>query len=575
MLDPTLSMVLTLHSNPGVYALLIGSGISRSAGIPTGWEITLDLIAKLALIKQVEPKPDPETWFIRTFGVEPTYSNLLEHLSPASTERYTLLRTYFEPNEEEVEEGTKVPTKAHLAIAKLVKRGTVKVIISTNFDKLLEKALGVEGITPDMISSEDALQGAMPLVHSSCTIIKVNGDYTDTRIRNTVAELAEYPPGLVTILDRIFDEYGLIVCGWSAEWDIALRNCLIRTRTRRFNLFWAVKGEVTEAAKVLIDQKRADVVKIESADAFFTDLLDKLETLRAIQSQHPLSTKLVVEAAKRYMVDEKYRIKLYDLINEEVNIFQEGRSTSQFDTSKGFSTLEFQQLMQSYEELSSTLRALMNIITLHGNDSQFSSVSRVMQIMLSRSRNEGYETLVQLRAYPALLILYSCGLVALSSGNLKRLGRMLYETSAARDGKPLIGQVIIPVVFAGDSQKRIKDASRDYTPASNHIFALLQAELKDYFESTDDFEDAFDKFEYLLSLVYVHKVESGWSPVGRYAWKHKYAPRFHGGETRTPIDSWLRDGRLLKSEFFNADPGELTKANDSLQAFLAKIGWYR
>lgn len=46
-MDNTLtSIAFALQSNKGVYALLLGSGISRSAGIPTGWEIVLDLIKK-------------------------------------------------------------------------------------------------------------------------------------------------------------------------------------------------------------------------------------------------------------------------------------------------------------------------------------------------------------------------------------------------------------------------------------------------------------------------------------------------------------------------------------------------
>jgi len=46
MIDPIISLAFSLHSTKGVYALLIGSGISRAAGIPTGREIVQDLILK-------------------------------------------------------------------------------------------------------------------------------------------------------------------------------------------------------------------------------------------------------------------------------------------------------------------------------------------------------------------------------------------------------------------------------------------------------------------------------------------------------------------------------------------------
>ena len=52
MNNEALNLALSIYSNPGVYALLLGSGISRSAAIPTGWEIVNDLIAKLKILSK-------------------------------------------------------------------------------------------------------------------------------------------------------------------------------------------------------------------------------------------------------------------------------------------------------------------------------------------------------------------------------------------------------------------------------------------------------------------------------------------------------------------------------------------
>ena len=41
-IERTQMMAFNLHNSPGVYALLLGSGISRDAGVPTGWEIVKD-----------------------------------------------------------------------------------------------------------------------------------------------------------------------------------------------------------------------------------------------------------------------------------------------------------------------------------------------------------------------------------------------------------------------------------------------------------------------------------------------------------------------------------------------------
>ena len=37
-----------MESQKGIYALLLGSGVSRSAAVPTGWEITIDLAERVA-----------------------------------------------------------------------------------------------------------------------------------------------------------------------------------------------------------------------------------------------------------------------------------------------------------------------------------------------------------------------------------------------------------------------------------------------------------------------------------------------------------------------------------------------
>lgn len=66
-LNDDIKIAFSLQSSPGVYALLLGSGISRSAGIPTGWEVVLDLINKVSLIEGKSSLTDPEKWYIEKY----------------------------------------------------------------------------------------------------------------------------------------------------------------------------------------------------------------------------------------------------------------------------------------------------------------------------------------------------------------------------------------------------------------------------------------------------------------------------------------------------------------------------
>ena len=67
MIDPVHSLAFSIQANRGVYAVLVGSGVSRAARIPTGWEVTLDLIRKLAKLCGETCDPAPELWYRKKF----------------------------------------------------------------------------------------------------------------------------------------------------------------------------------------------------------------------------------------------------------------------------------------------------------------------------------------------------------------------------------------------------------------------------------------------------------------------------------------------------------------------------
>ena len=324
MIDPVHALAFSVQSNRGVYALLLGSGVSRASEIPTGWEITLELVRKLASLHGDDPDPTPESWYHEKYGKEPDYSDLLDQLTGTPAERQQLLRGYFEPNEQEREEGLKQPTEAHRAIAALAAQGYIKVILTTNFDRLIENALRDAGIEPTVLSSPDHVQGALPLVHTPCCVIKLHGDYLDTRIRNTPSELQTYPPEFDELLAQIFDEFGLIVCGWSAEWDEGLRNSIYRSKSRRFTTYWATRGEPGEAAGRLISHRKAEIVSIYDAEQFFQTLRENVEAVEEFSRPHPLSSGAAVAALKRYMSEPRYRIQLSDLVGDAIGKVLEG-----------------------------------------------------------------------------------------------------------------------------------------------------------------------------------------------------------------------------------------------------------
>lgn len=88
-MDQILPLAFSLHSGPGTYALLLGSGVSRVAGIPTGWDVTVDLIGKLsaAVGEAEEAWPDPAVWYRERYKEEPDYSRVVHRLAGSPEDR--------------------------------------------------------------------------------------------------------------------------------------------------------------------------------------------------------------------------------------------------------------------------------------------------------------------------------------------------------------------------------------------------------------------------------------------------------------------------------------------------------
>ena len=556
--EPALKLAMSMHANPGAYALLVGSGVSKSAGIPTGWEIVLDLIRKVATIEREKPTPELETWYQQRFGETPDYSKLIDRLTTTSAERMKLLQPYFEPTEEEREQSLKVPTSTHRAIATLAKHGYVRMILTTNFDRLIEMALEEAGIVPDVISSDDDLRGAMPYVHSQCVVVKLHGDYRDTRIKNTVEELANYSQELNKFLDRVFDEFGLLVCGWSSAWDTALRNAILRAPTRRFTTFWLAKGDPTAEAKRIIQQRRAEVIHIESADQFFTELRENVESLEELDRFHPVSTAVAVATVKRYLAEPRHRIRLHDLVHEETERVYQELLSERFETHVDKSTKEaFQQRMREYEALMERLAAMLAALSYHDTGENSYLLTRCIERLTQVPRQEGDDALTKLQYYPALLLTYAAGISAIAAKHFHNLAAILkepkYRESPHDDKKPAIKKLKVEWVFKNNNWVPRQNAERGYTPANDYLFDLLRPALQDYLPEDAGYEETFDTFGYLLALTYLDIVSERFAPNVRSGWCYTGA-----NWDRSPLAEFVRKGLeqgsewgLLKAGFFN------------------------
>jgi hypothetical protein len=523
MIDRGLALAIAIASDPNTYAVLIGSGVSRAAGIPTGWEITLDLIAKVAAAEGIETGSDPVAWYRDRFGADPDYSTLLAALSPRPAERTALLRSYFEPTAADREQGLKTPTAAHRSIARLVAAGWLRLIITTNFDRLMEEALTEVGINPVVIANDTAAESAPPPDRSQCTVVKLHGDYLDTRLRNTPSELAAYGPHLTQFVDRSLEDYGLVVAGWSAQWDTALRDAVQSRAGRRYSMYWVRRGELSAEAVMLVSTSQAGVIAAESADAFFGRLLEQVQAVASLSKGRPISDRVAVATIKRLIPRPDEFIRLEDYFSE----LQTGAldSTRELHDPAGTASDDtYLSRLGQYEAAAVAIAGSAAAICAWGDDIEL--VKRAIGRLTRVPPTGGFTSWLALRKYLPSLVFYAAGCAATHRQRFSELGqlfsvRLEIEGQERRAAEALAAVAVLQGNVVSREELRLegKDPSRQHrrTPSSDRYLRVLRPALSDVIVDDGEYEAGFELFELLLAIYLA--IHTGASAPGRFAWR--------------------------------------------------------
>jgi len=518
------SISFSIFSNKGIYALLLGSGISRNSGIPTGWDIVIDLIKKLAVLKNEKCEPTPQEWFEKKFGIEANYSTILGELAKTPGERLNLLKPYFESSKE-----LQQPSKAHSYIAKLIKGGYIKVVITTNFDRLLENALRNEGIEPTIIKHHEDIKGALPIVHNKFTLIKLNGDYLDSRFLNTAEELSEYNSELRNYVLNIINEFGIISCGWSAKWDTGLISILRQSENFRFSSYWSFLGVCESELYEIAKFRKGETLEIANGDSFFEQIFENIEALEKLSNNHPLSADIATARIKKYLSQDEFRIQFHDFFFQEVDVVF--NKMKELHESFTFSNSEhLKHLLSSYE------RNLEIVIPMIVNSVYWSKSVHyyIYKDILSRlyvpakSGTSYWQGTENFRQFSALIVFYSLGVMAVKSGKYEIL-TSCFNLKVEKDELQHTEQIYLiehvqpchGVVDNGIMNSEILGKNY-HAPVSTYLHRFLRPYFSHFIPSDKDFEKSFDIFEYLISLNYKYLLENenfDWAPWGEYKWR--------------------------------------------------------
>jgi hypothetical protein len=540
--DPLTRLALSMSGNPGVYATTIGSGVSTAVGIPTGWDVQVDLMARVATAEGVEvDETDPDAlaaWWKQAHGTDPTYSALLEELAATPHERQALLRSYFVPTPEERQQGLKVPGPAHDSLARLVATGGVRVILTTNFDRLVEQALTAHELDFDVWSTPEEIEGGVPLVHGRTVVIKIHGDYQSSRLLNTDAELRKYDDRVKGLLADIFDSFGLIVCGWSAEHDHALRAAMQAAPSRRYTWWWSVRGDSPRGvAAELVKHRDATVVPDRDADAFFSDLAERHAALLGRVTTGADDIEVLRTVASQRAVDPAQRSRLLQqLLDEAVRIRDAIGDEDRFPRLTQINAETAVSRVAGLVELSRPLVVQLAQVAIDADgDDGVDLVGRSLEVLEDVDDNAWFTDVPQMLAW------YAVGVTLVDHDRLDTLRRLGVDVMLKRrqDRVPLVAamhpwdlvaskeNVAQWLAWGGPSdRKKHAPLSQWLEPVTRDLLSAFPVAATD-----ERWTRSFDRFEWAAGLLLAgvghgREPRTGpWVPppqVGNFAWRYRY-----------------------------------------------------
>lgn len=521
------TLAFSLYSNKGTFAVLLGSGISRPAHILSAWEVEEVLIERLAATQGVMDEKDWHEWYKKQFGKEADYSTLLDELVSTKTERVGLMRGFFEPSDTDNEMGWKKPTIAHASIAKLAKDGYVKVILTTNFDRLMENALAQEGVAYQVVLHESDLGKITPLTHSNIpTIVKINGDYIDCRFRNTASELADYPDELKKFLSRIFEDYGLITCGWSATWDVGLVDIITSSAVSRYNSFFAYVGASNKDLNSLAEKRCGETFQIKDGDMLFKDLYEQVDALNRSNVSRSLGKDILLARVKKYIADKKFEIEYDELIDD---LADEAYNRVQKLANYNFSLTRdrFNYYLEQHREAVKSLMEIAIYVGKWGKPAHVKKIGNVIvRLCLLPWKNgrvtSGYTNYIH--GIAATLLLNALGVSCVHYSNFAGLNEVVKMDVPSENFLTYnMRHKLLYMVGDGHLGRDVLNSllgQNYYYPYSILLLKELEPFFEKEFDLASEYESTFYIWEHLKSLLYGYhkciKMNDLIIPVGHF-----------------------------------------------------------
>jgi hypothetical protein len=266
-----------------------------------------------------------------------------------------------------------------------------------------------------------------------------------------------------------------------------------------------------------------------------------------------------VENLKKYLGDERFRIRVHDLIMQEANKLYKEYSVSQFSLNTPFNLDEYKSRVLRYESSTKVLQNMLIIGCYWGSQVHEQTwVNCLEKLNIPRQEGRWLEIWDNLRFYPSLRLLYAGGISTIVASQYNNFAALLTLPRYLEDEAeiPLALKLAPNIVINKNGAEKIFNMERHITPVSAHLQQLLRESFIEYLPEEKQYIKLFDRFEYLFSLVYADLYEKQykkiWGPVGCFLWRNRDFPERHimeliEMESTNERDNWP----LIKAGLFN------------------------
>jgi hypothetical protein len=295
----------------------------------------------------------------------------------------------------------------------------------------------------------------------------------------------------------------------------------------------------------------------------------------------------LIDLVKEYISDARYRIKLDDLVTKEVRKALSLTTGDSFPVQNVEVTAEeLSNRLVRYELIMRSLQAITVLLAHWGGQDQTPVLRKIVGRVAERQGSmSGVVAWLNLRWYPAAVLMYSGGIGAIAGRNYGNLATLLLTPVCSDYGGEKQKEAILAIVDGlldqADVFKSLPEHERYHVPHSEYLFKMLQPNLDDLLFLGRNYEATFDRFEVFLALVYAdlferkHKHTRG--PLGRFGWKFR-SPRSDSSPFIDVTEEAARqqdDWPPLKAGLFGASYQRFSEvASRYREEILDRLHWF-